>query len=77
MRQQETTAKQEHYERKTKTNIDTSDLLIESRLSGSLQAQLRSETNTAVVSAGTVAAPVFELKVDSRVAPSLEVCWSG
>jgi hypothetical protein len=36
-----------------------------------------SETNTAVVNAGTVAAPVFELKVDSRVAASLEVCWSG
>jgi hypothetical protein len=44
---------------------------------GDLQAQLRSETNTAVVSASTVAAPVFELNVDSRVAASLEFCWSG
>jgi hypothetical protein len=42
-----------------------------------LPAQLRSETNTAVVSAGTVAAPVFELNVDSRVAVSLEFCWTG
>ena len=39
--------------------------------------QLRSETNTAVVSAGTVAAPVFELNVDSRVAGSLEFSWTG
>ena len=36
-----------------------------------------SDTKTAVVSAGTVTVPCCELKVDCRVAGSLECCWTG